>query len=258
MKAFILILGAVSDEIAGIKQRMKIERKHVWGSITALEGEWQGYGILLVRTGVGAGRALDALKKSLAQFPVVLVLTVGYAGGTDPELKLGDMVLADRVLRLNPPDLGSDALAEPFRVMALDPALVSQAMVLSCPPETALHCGALMTVDQVVSRPEDKQALARDYQALAVDMETFDLVEHARREAMSILSIRAISDTAEQELIDLTHLVKETGEPDFLKAGWHVLTHPGDLKHALSLRNQSRLATKNLTAFLSEFLKNLK
>ena len=257
MKAFICILGAVSDEIAGIKQRMKIERKHVWGSITAFEGEWEGYGLLLVRTGVGAGRAVEALKKSLAEFPVVMVLTVGYAGGTDPELKLGDLVLAERVLRLIPPDSESGEQSEPFRMIPLDPALVSQAMVLSCPPETAVHRGALMTVDEVVSRPEDKQALARDHQALAVDMETFDLVEYARREAMSILSIRAISDTAEQELIDLTHLVKESGEPDFLKAGWHVLTHPGDLKHALSLRNQSRLATRNLTEFLAEFLRKL-
>ncbi len=256
MKAFICILGAVSDEIAGIKQRMKIERKHVWDTVTAFEGEWEGYGLVLVRTGVGAGRAVDALKKTLDQFPVVLVLTVGYAGGTDPELKLGDLVLAERVLRLNSPD-SADGQAEPFRVLPLDPALVSQAMVLSCPEETALHRGALMTVDKVVSRPEDKQALSRDYQALAVDMETFDLIEHARREGTPILSIRAISDTAQQELIDLTHLVKESGEPDLLKAGWHVLTHPGDLKHALSLRSQSRLATKNLTAFLSEFLKKL-
>ncbi|QPJ60606.1 MAG: hypothetical protein G3M70_01370 [Candidatus Nitronauta litoralis] len=258
MKAFICILAAVSDEIAGIKQRMKIERKHVWRSVTVFEGEWEGYGLLLVRTGVGSGRALDALKKALAQFPVVLVLSVGYAGGTDPELKLGDLVLADRVLRLNSTEPAGEEKSEPFRVIPLDPALVSQAMVLSCPPDTALHRGALMTVDEVVSRPEDKQALARDHQALAVDMETFDLVEHARLEAMSILSIRAISDTAQQELVDLTHLVKESGEPDFLKAGWHVLTHPGDLKHALSLRNQSRLATKNLTEFLAEFLRKLK
>ncbi len=254
MEAFICILGAVSDEIAGIKQRMKIERRHVWGAVTAFEGEWQGYSLVLVRTGVGAGRALEALKKTREHYQLVMVLSVGYAGATDRELKLGDIVLAERVLRLNE----APGSAEPLRILPLDPALVSQAMVLSCPPETALHRGALLTVDRVVSLPEDKQALADRHQALAVDMETFDLLEFARREALPFLSVRAISDTAEQELADLTHLVKESGEPDILKAGWHVLTHPGDLKHALSLRAQTKLATANLTEYLAEFLKELK
>ncbi|MCA9484962.1 MAG: hypothetical protein KC553_14620 [Nitrospina sp.] len=253
MEAFIGIFGAVSDEIAGIKQRMKIVRKQVWGPTTAFEGEWQGYGIVLVRTGVGAGRALEALRKTREHYPLVLALSVGYAGATDPELNLGDIVLAERVLRVG----GGDA-AEALRVLPLDPALVSQAMVLSCPPETALHRGALLTVDRVVSLPEDKQALAKQYRALAVDMETFDLLEYARREALPFLSVRAISDTADQHLADLTHLVKETGEPDIVKAGWHVLTNPGDLKHALSLRAQTKQATARLTEFLAEFLKELK
>ena len=252
MDAFICIAAALSDELAGIKQRMAIRRRRVWGPVTVFEGEWQNYGVLLVRTGIGRQRALDAVRRVLDHYTVVLLLSVGYAGGTDPEVKLGDLVLADRVLRREP------EASPPWRTLPLDPALVNQAMLLSCPDEATLHRGGLLTLDAVVTDPAEKAALGKEFQVAAVDMETFDLVDHARRNNLPVLSVRAISDTVDQPLADLTHLLKESGEPDLLKAGWHVLTHPGDLKQALSLRAQTRLATDHLTRFLADYLRYLK
>lgn len=255
MSAHILILAAVNEEIAGIKQRMTINQKMVMGHATCWEGTWEGYAILLMRTGIGRVRAVRALQAVLEKYQVVLTLSIGFAGGLDEALSLGDLVLADTVLELEPAGPGAQATATEY---ALDSGLVNQAMLLSCPEGATLHRGGLVTVDTAVTQPEDKRALGERFKASAVDMETSALVKQSREKDLPLVSIRAISDTVDQELADLGHLVKDDGEVDMAKASWHILTHPTDLPKALSLKSQCQQAEANLTQFVSGYLKNLK
>jgi len=69
-----------------------------------------------------------------------------------------------------------------------------------------------------------------------------------------LLSVRVISDGIDQELLDSSSFLGSDGEISTLKAGWYVLTHPGSLKSALSLRAQTQFATQILTKFLSDLL----
>jgi len=87
-------------------------------------------------------------------------------------------------------------------------------------------------------------------------METSALAEEAQARDIPFISVRAITDTADQELIDCSHLVAENGDVSKLKAGWHVLTHPGDLKGMIELGQHAKLATANLTEFLKPYFKS--
>ncbi|MFQ5483292.1 MAG: hypothetical protein ACE5ER_11105 [Nitrospinaceae bacterium] len=257
MSKHVCILGAVTDEIAGVKQRMHIEHRHVFDGVPVLEGHWEGYSLLLARTGIGGRRARRALQQIMDRFELVLAVSMGYAGATDPDLRVGDLVLADRVLQKSLPRTTGVSPAAAGDARVLDSALINQAMILSCPPGPVLHRGGLLTVDRVVTQPREKRELGAACSVSAIDMETFDLVTSAQEGGVPILSVRAISDAADQELADLTHLVRENGEVNPLKAGWHVLTHPHDIKQALHLREQTRLATRNLTEFLAQYLRHL-
>lgn len=256
MKHYIGIIGAVKEEIAGIKQRMRIRERHTLEHAALWVGEWQGYSIVLVRSGMGRDRACRALKEVAERYPLVLLLSIGYAGGLDPDLDVGDMVIADTVLDFEPGAGDSENAA--LRKFPLSSAMVNQALILSCPADTLMIRGTLVTVDQVVATPKEKQALRERSQASAVDMETSELAREAEDRAIPFLSIRSITDTVSQELMDCSHLVEADGEVSTLKAGWHVLTHPGDLKSMIELRTHAQKATANLTEFLLQFLKNYK
>ena len=114
----------------------------------------------------------------------------------------------------------------------------------------------MLTVDHVAATPQQKTKLREKYSAVAVDMETSALAEEAKARNLSFISVRAITDTADQELIDCSYLVEEDGEVSKLKAGWHVLTHPGDLKGMIELGQHAKIATANLTEFLRQYFES--
>jgi len=246
MSHYLCILGAIKEEIAGIKNRMQIDETVPLDGAKAFVGRWEGYHILLLRTGVGAIRANHALRQAAERFDIVQAVSIGYAGGLDPALHVGDLLIADQLSYPGQPGK-----------LYVDSTMVNQAMALSCPEGVTSYQGGLVTVDEVVSKPEDKLLLGQLYSVMAVDMETYALAVAAKDLDIPFLSVRAITDTAGQELMDCSHLVEEDGEVSKLKAGWHVITHPGDMKSMIELGLHAKQATESLTSFLSGYLKNL-
>jgi len=231
----IAIIGAIKDEIAGIKNQMKIEESLRWQTGNAFTGTWQGREIVLVRSGMGMDRARQALVELAGRFTLERVYSIGYAGALDPALQVGELILADQVVHYQ--TLKNYALGEGLP---------------DSPPD--VRRGKLLTVDDVAATPPEKKALKEKYAAVAVDMETFALAEEAQARNLPFVSIRAVTDTAQQELIDCSYLVAEDGDVSKLKASWHILTHPGDLKGMIDLGKNAKRATANLTEMLGRIL----
>ena len=117
--------------------------------------------------------------------------------------------------------------------------------------------GTLLTVNQVISDSSAKQELGSSHKALAVDMETSSLIGHCIEKQIPFVSVRAISDTMEQSLINTSSFADGEGRVSKIKAGWYAATHPHAIKHLISLRSQSQKATANLTEILGIFLRSL-
>lgn len=241
MESRIAILGAIKDEIAGIKKEMEITGTLRWPTGNAFVGKWQGISVVLVRTGMGRDRARRALIEVAEKWDLKEVISIGYAGALDPSLEVGDLVVADLVMELD-----SSRLEDDTKTFSLKKEIFNLA--------TDVHKRILLTVDRVAATPQEKKKLKEQYSAVAVDMETSALAEEAQTRDLAFVSVRAITDTADQELIDCAHLVEENGEVSKMKAGWHVVTHPGDLKGMIELGQHARIATANLTEFLRTYI----
>jgi hypothetical protein len=85
-------------------------------------------------------------------------------------------------------------------------------------------------------------------------METSAIAKVSTDKNLPFLSVRAISDSVEQEILDSSSFLGSDGEISKLKAGWYVLTHPGSISSALSLRSQTQQATRTMTDFISNLL----
>ena len=120
-----------------------------------------------------------------------------------------------------------------------------------------IYKGTLLTVNQVISNSSAKQELGSAHKALAVDMETSSLIGHCIEKQIPFVSVRAISDTMEQSLINTSSFVDGEGKVSKIKAGWYAATHPHAIKNLISLRSQSQKATANLTEILGVFLRTL-
>jgi len=248
MDRLICILGALREEINLIKGKMVVEDQFKIGRADAWTGKWDGVGIILVRTGIGKNCALSALEQVLNLVNPSLILSIGYAGGLNPKLKVGDVILANHVLKINADflDVGS---------YAIDSKHLELLEGLNYPGKVKIYKGKLITVDQVIDSSAIKQELGLRYNALAVDMETAAFLAHATKKDIALLSIRSISDTAEQSLINVSSFIGDDGEIAKLKAGWYAMTHPHSIKNFVSLQRQSQLATRNMTEFIEFFLR---
>jgi len=246
----VLILGALREEIAGVRGRMLVEDQFKAGHGDVWSGTWENRSIVLVRTGVGKKYANKVLEDVLHRVEPSLILSTGYAGGLSHDLNVGDLVVADRVLD----DSAESFSGEELSAAAPDRQWLDQVKGLNPSGRFSIHYGTLLTVSGVVADSSAKLQLGSRCGALAVDMETSVLLTGAGEKNIPFLSIRAVSDTADQSLADVSSLVGKDGIVSKLKAGWYVATHPQTIPHFISLRQQSQKATRNLTDFIRALL----
>ncbi|MBT5257396.1 MAG: hypothetical protein HOL75_00615 [Nitrospina sp.] len=250
MKEPIFILGALREEISQIRKLMIVKEQLKAGHADVWVGVWEGVPIVLVRTGMGKECALDSLKKVLSTTYPSLVLSIGYAGGLDLKLKVGDLVIADKIVEIDQ----ANSFAKSFPVNSQQEDLFK---MLTSQKKLMIYQGTLLTANQVISGSSAKQELGSSHKALAVDMETSSLIAHCIEKNIPFVSLRAISDTMEQSLINTNSFVDSEGKISKVKAGWYAATHPNVIKNLISLRSQSQKATANLTESLGVFLRAL-
>jgi hypothetical protein len=161
------------------------------------------------------GRQLDILRK----IPAHGLIMAGLGGALAPTLRIGDVVVHGDV-------------------PATFPGFSHR-----------LFVGPIATTEQIVTTPHQKAALFERTGALAVDMETAAAKFVAESLQIPFLAVRAISDTAAQELdAGLLGLVDQEGRLRPGRAIGVLARQPWRLPGMLALRRASRIALLNLAA----------
>ena len=233
----------MKEEASLIKGRMEINDRPSFGHAKGFIGTWQGRQILVVQSGVGKKRARIVLEQVFDVYSPTLVISCGFAGGLNSDLKLGDVLVADTVI---------DITDKSNKV--LDSSEVLKAKEMSSGFSFPVYSGPLITSDVAICIPEEKRKLGDQNSALGVDMETSALLEVTSQRLIPLVSIRVISDTVDQELANFSPCFDENGNVSKMKAGWYILTNPSLIPMAMSLKSQMPLAVKNMTEFLEKFV----
>lgn len=157
-------------------------RDEVW--MVALAAESWAVGGVLVRTGVGPRRAARAMRRHLARRPPTAVLNLGLAGGLDPTLQAGDIVLVDGWI--------DGAVAAPTWVDELAERLRRGGQ--------AFTRGPAMTVARPLWRPAQKWAAGEDTGAAVCEMEGAAIAEACARAGVPVAAVRVVLDPVERQL----------------------------------------------------------
>lgn len=119
------------------------------------------------------------------------VISFGIAGGLDPARRPGDIVLATAVI-------GESGLWK------VSPPLLSALSVCMHAGGVNAVSGPLVGVERVVMGPAAKEALRRETDAAAVDMESHIGAAYAAHRGLPFAAIRVISDPAHRALPPVT------------------------------------------------------
>jgi adenosylhomocysteine nucleosidase len=156
------------------------------------------------------------------------VISFGVAGGLDPSLRSGDVVVATEVLAGDTRWLAGLTLNEELIASV---ALERGRLVR----RRRLVRGGLAGVEQVVAARAGKAALRSETGAAAVDMESHIAAAYASEAGLPFAALRVISDPAESALPALARAaIKPNGDIDLRKVLRGVARNPMSLRALVS------------------------
>jgi adenosylhomocysteine nucleosidase len=240
----ILVTFAVEAEFAPWRKLRKfqplrvrphgaIENKGIWETLI---GETV---VSVYLTGIGRGIRRDAVEMRETFFTSKLDLAIssGLAGALKESLRPGDLIvpLKARTLR-NDASAVSDP---PFRERAIQ--------------QGALPIETLITVDRIVPTAQEKARLA--FFGEAVDMESARIMSHFVSAGVPVLTIRAVSDAADEDLpIDFDTCLTPQGEIKPMSLVNAIVRRPSKLPNLVRFGRQSNQAAQRLAGFLDDFI----
>lgn len=219
VKPVTAILGAFPDEITLLEGKIRNRKeKHIQG-VRFLTGKLNGERIILARTGIGKVNAAVTTALLLEHFRPREVLFTGIAGGINPLLAPGDLVIGTRLAHhdygtLTEKGIQLRGTRNPFTLelnpvyFSSDSALVQLAQRVSngltfeslgtgdSARIPRVVAGVIVTGDVFVASGTITQALRREMNAEATEMEGAAVAQVCWQQRVPFLVVRSLSDDA--------------------------------------------------------------
>lgn len=93
------ILGAMPQEVGLMTRSMEVTRTVEAGMRTFYEGKWAGQEVVVALSRIGKVSAAVTTSLMIERFQATRVIFTGVAGALDPVLRVGDVVVADRLVQ---------------------------------------------------------------------------------------------------------------------------------------------------------------
>lgn len=195
-------------------------------------GAQAGAGTCLRCSGIGPRRAAEAAG-ALIEAGAGALLSCGLAGGLDPALPPGSILIADTVLD----EQGAAWPTDPAWRQSLAARLAQG------------YAGALVSVTAPVAQPSDKNRLRRARGARAVDMESAAVARVAAHHGVPFAALRVIADPAWAALPRAALCALDgTGRVRAGRLAAALLRRPADTLGLLRLARYNRRAEAGLRA----------
>ena len=224
-----------SDRLLGVVAALEAEARRLGPQVRRPDGlATLSDGALLAVSGMGGALAAIASQR-LADAGVTALMSFGLAGGLDPALRAGSIVLPSEVISLEGARFfTAGAWRERFRVVIAE--------------QQPVAAGKLLTSPQPLAAVADKAATFRRTGAVAVDMESFGIAQVAAARGLPFIAVRVIVDTAADVLPRAIVAASGAGQVDTWRLILGVAAAPLNLIAVIRLARQYRSATRALAA----------
>jgi adenosylhomocysteine nucleosidase len=216
------LICAIPQELLELRRALGHDQRSEVGAFGFDLGRLDDQLVVLAEAGIGKVNTAAVATLLAARFHARILVFSGVAGGLDPELAIGDVVIATHAIqhdcgvieneRLHPYQAGHVPFFNPTPELGypVDPDLLARVRGrlegLTLPPLSAaaggegrrprLVYGTILAGDQFIHCEATRKRLQQEFRAQAVAMEGGALAQIASRLALPWLEIRALSDLA--------------------------------------------------------------
>ena len=186
----IAILVAVKQELRPILRRADAPHIVRQEHLDFYEGTLNDQPVALLALGVGKECARIAAEMTIKCYRPDLIISAGFGGALQNDVRAGDIVIGTEVLDLYADD-GKDVRWRCAHRLSRHDEVAG---------EFRLHRGRILTADEMVLRAKNKMRLGQATGALAVDMETSAVAAVCATHNTDMLAVRCITDNDHENL----------------------------------------------------------
>ncbi len=187
------------------------------------QGHFGNRNVTVLQCGMGGRGFAEWLVRHLKTNNYEALIVIGLAGGLDPTLKASDVVIYDlcRDGRTR-----QDFRCGQQQEVSCDNHLVESLLETFRPISLRAFRGTGVTVSRIITDVEDKLRLGEGQQAMAVDMESFDILHVSAEFGLPAVAVRVISDAASVALPDFNSAAEASGKMNAWRLAAAMLRRP--------------------------------
>jgi len=194
------IIGAMQIEVDALTAELKSAKTEKISGIIFNIGRIGSSDVVVAECGIGKVNAAICTQTMIFKYAPDYIINVGVAGGLAPELDLSGMVLASAVCQHDFDTSGSPFGDPPGLIPNLGGVNISCSTDFNeklLELEPGLLVGVVASGDQFVASAGEGEYIAKNFGAIALDMESAAIGHACYVNQVPFLILRAISDKAD-------------------------------------------------------------
>jgi adenosylhomocysteine/aminodeoxyfutalosine nucleosidase len=199
----IAIMGAMPEEIAPILKIVGAYTTTEYAGNTYYQAEYKGCEVVVAHSKIGKVFSTLTAATMIEHFGCEKLLFSGVAGGINPTLKIGDLIVASK---LSQHDLDITAFGHPMGFVPggsifveADRELIALSKEVASELGKTVQEGIIATGDQFVHDEKVKEDIVKHFNADALEMEGGSVAVVCNALNVPFFILRAISDTADTD-----------------------------------------------------------
>ncbi|EHL73529.1 5'-methylthioadenosine/S-adenosylhomocysteine nucleosidase [Bacillus smithii] len=201
----IAIIGAMEEEVAILRNQIESSSTDTIANSEYTSGRLKGADVVLLKSGIGKVNAAMSTAVLLYHYQPDVVINTGSAGGLNPELQVGDIVISTEVRHH---DVDATVFGYEYgQVPQMPAAYLADKRLIETAARSAetltgvqVVKGLITTGDSFMSDPDRVESIRHKWNDLqAVEMEAAAIAQVCYQFGTPFVIIRSLSDIAGKE-----------------------------------------------------------
>lgn len=199
----IAILGAMREEITPFLKKFPNHTQEEVGGNVFYKIPYNGHELILAYSKIGKVHSALSASTMILKFGCERLIFSGVAGGLNPKLKVGDLIIASKLCQY---DVDITAFGHPLGFIPesslyIDSDSALNGIAKEVAKEKGIHLmeGVIASGDSFIASSEKKKWLIENFQADAVEMEGASVANVCHLLKVPFCILRSISDSADGE-----------------------------------------------------------
>jgi len=199
----IAIMGAMPEEVAPILEHLDDVQEVNYAKNKYYKAKYKNIDVVVAYSKIGKVFSTLTATTMLELFACDVLLFTGVAGAVNPDLKIGDLVVANKLAQH---DLDITIFGHPHGYVPegsvyveADRDLIALSKMVASEMGVKVKEGIIATGDQFIASEERKNFIAKTFQADALEMEGASVAVVCDALGVPFFILRSISDSADMD-----------------------------------------------------------